>query len=89
MTNSDTPNETIATTYENNDSLAEMTAKQEELSEWKKRDVYTEVEDKGQNAITLRWVLKDKTLSDGKIIKKARLCARGFQEEQDFRTDSP
>ena len=69
-----------------------MIAKQQELSEWKK-DVYTEVEDKGQNAITLRWVLKDKTLPDGKIIKKARLrlCASkgGFQEEQDFRTDSP
>ena len=64
-------------------------AKEHELNEWQKRGVYNDVEDEGQNAITLRWVLKDKTLSDKSVIKKARLSARGFQEEQNFRTDSP
>ena len=87
-TNSVLPSEILATITKT-DSIDEIKAKQQELSEWKKRNVYTEIEDKRQNAITLRWVLKDKTLSDGNVIKKARLCARGFQEEQDFRTDSP
>ena len=67
----------------------EAIAKEHELHEWQKRGVYNEVEDEGQNDITLRWVLKDKTMSDKRVIKKARLCERGFQEEQNFRTDSP
>ena len=44
--------------------------------------------DSGQECISLRWVLKEK-LIDNKKITKARLVARGFQEEQDYRTDSP
>ena len=36
----------------------------------------------------MRWVLKEKII-DGEKIVKARLCARGFEEEQCFRTDSP
>ena len=67
----------------------ELAAKMQELEEWRKRSVYTEVDDEGQNTISLRWVVKDKTTTEGKTITKARLCARGFQEEQDFRTDSP
>ena len=51
--------------------------------------VYKEVADIGQECISLRWVLKDKIDDEGKTICKARLCARGFEEEQDFRTDSP
>lgn len=70
-------------------SNEEITAKMQELDEWSKRDVYSEVSDEGQNTITLRWVMKDKVIGDGKTSIKARLCARGFQEEQEFRTDSP
>ena len=41
-----------------------------------------------QKPITTRWVLTKK-LIDSKIQTKARLCTRGFEEIQDFRTDSP
>ena len=67
------------------DELEAITA---ELDEWKKREVYTEVDDEGQKAVSLRWGIKDKTVN-GHTFPKARLCARGFEEEQNFRTDSP
>ena len=67
----------------------ELDAKNTELEQWKSRAVYKEVEDKGQDCISLRWVLKDKLDDNGASICKARLCVRGFEEEQDFRTDSP
>ena len=63
-------------------------AKLAELEEWKTCNVYTEVENQGQNSISLRWVMKTK-VTDDKTHMKARLCARGFEEEQEFRTDSP
>ena len=63
-------------------------AKGAELDSWIKQEVYDEVEDKGQNCISVRWVITPK-LVDGKMITKARLVAKGFQEVQDFRTDSP
>ena len=63
-------------------------AKQKELSEWRNREVYSEVENIGQELITLRWVCTPKII-DGKPSVKARLCARGFQEQCDIRSDSP
>ena len=59
-------------------------AKQEELQKLQKFKVYEEVEDKGQSLISTRWVLVDK---GDKI--KARLVARGFEEEFDCQCDSP
>ena len=50
--------------------------------------VYTEIDDDGQECISLRWVIKPKIINDKPGVK-ARLCARGFEEEQNFRTDSP
>ena len=38
--------------------------------------------------MSVRWVLKQKII-DGKLGTKARLCARGFEELQNFRTNSP
>ena len=38
--------------------------------------------------ISLRWVLKENVATGEKLVK-AILCARGFEEEQHFRTDSP
>ena len=35
-------------------------AKLKELNEWKKEQVYTDEKDKGQDSISLRWVLKEK-----------------------------
>ena len=63
-------------------------AKNAELLQWKQRNVYTEVPDKNQECMSVRWVIKEKVI-DGKPAVKARLCARGFEEDQMFRTDSP
>ena len=65
-----------------------LEAKTKELQQWKKENVFIEEEDQGQACISLRWVLREKIINDKKSIK-ARLCARGFEEEQNFRTDSP
>ena len=67
-----------------------LKAKQKELKNWIDHDVYEEVEDKGQNCISVTWVITEKT-SDGKQIVKARLVARGYEEENkdSLRTDSP
>ena len=56
-----------------------------ELDKWRDYDVYEEVEDHGQQTISVRWVVTSK---DGK--PKARLVARGFEDnENEARTDSP
>ena len=49
---------------------------------------YTEVDDCDADCISLRWVIKPKIV-DGVSSVKARLCARGFEESQNYRTDSP
>ena len=67
----------------------ELEAKHVELAQWKTMSVYEEVDDNGEECISLRWVIKEKTDENGGQICKARLCVRGFEEEQDFRTDSP
>ena len=59
-------------------------AKQQELEKLKEFDTYQIVEDKGQDRITTTWVLTEKADT-----VRARLTCRGFQEEDDFPTDSP
>ena len=44
-----------------------------------------EVPDEGQNCISLKWLIK-KNLVDSEKFIKARLCARGFEEDQNIRT---
>lgn len=63
-------------------------AKEVELLSWKDNNVYDPVEDKGQTCMSVKWIVTPKTI-DGRLSCKARLCARGFEEEQPFRTDSP
>jgi hypothetical protein len=64
-------------------------AKFAELKNWTDEKVYDEVEDIGQETISVRWVVTPK-LVDGSWITKARLVARGFEEDQAvLRTDSP
>ena len=63
-------------------------AKEKELTNWREQGVHEEAEDMGQSCITTRWVLKTKMVN-GQETVKARICARGFQELQDFYTDSP
>ena len=67
-----------------NDDFEE--AKEAELSSWIENSVYDVVPNDGQSAMSLRWVLTIKP--NGR--KKARLCARGFQEDQSkLIVDSP
>ena len=59
-----------------------------ELDQWKVRNVCDEVDDRGKACISLRWVMKSKVI-DNKPGVKARFCAYGFEEEQNYQTDSP
>ena len=65
-----------------------IAAKKAELENWTSNGVYEEVEDTGQDSMSVRWVISSKVVDD-KVVCKARLCARGFEEIQTFRTDSP
>ena len=68
---------------------ATSNAKQKELENWIKNEVYEEVEDSGQDTISVRWVITPK-LVDDQWTTKARLVARGFQENiDDLKVDSP
>ena len=59
-------------------------AKQVELEELKNFQTYEEVDDLGQNWVSTTWVLWQK----GDEVR-ARLVARGYEEEGDVRKDSP
>ena len=63
-------------------------AKEEEIQNWRERGVFEEVDDKGQKAISARWIITEK-VKKGKRKIKARLVARGFEEEEITETDSP
>ena len=87
--NEDTSDEFISDVYFQAELNQEIElAKQNELDNWKDQNVYEEVPDQGQKCITVRWVIEPKEES-GKAYTKARLVARGFEEDQNFRTDSP
>ena len=61
------------------DSNEVFQAKSKEIENWKNNDVYVEVSDVGQKALSVRWVITEK-IKDGNPIVKARLVARGFEE---------
>ena len=70
-------------------SDAVMAAKECEILNWRENDVFEEVENDGQNALSVRWVVTEK-IKGGKPVTKARLVARGFEEEtSNLRKDSP
>ena len=65
-------------------------AKESEITNFNRFEAYEEVDDIGQTRITSRWVVTEKEAHDGmKKRIKARLVVRGFQEEEDPRSDSP
>ena len=67
-----------------------MEAKQKELQNLFKYDVFEEVDDIGQERIGSRWVITQKEKADGqKNAVKGRLVARGFQEKESPQSDSP
>ena len=64
-------------------------AKRKEIQSWHDNCVYDEVENVGQDVISVRWVVTEK-VKDGIPGVKARLVARGFEENtSDLRKDSP
>ena len=65
------------------------TAKQNEMEKWQEEGVYQEVRDIGQDKISTTWVITEK-MKDDKIVTKARLVARGYEEDKSsIRADSP
>lgn len=66
-----------------------LCAKEKEIKNWQDNDVYEEVEDVGQVAFSVRWVVTEK-VKGGQTVVKARLVARGFEEDTcEIRKDSP
>lgn len=59
-----------------------LKAKIKELDSWKDNGVYEEVRREGQKIISTRWIVTEK-MKEGKNICKARLVARGFEEQKD------
>ena len=67
-----------------------MDAKVKEIKNLTERNVFECVEDHGQSTVSTRWVFHRKVRQNGEEYLKARLVARGFEENlQDTRTDSP
>ena len=64
-----------------------LNAKEKELQSWRPEKVFDEIENNGQLTISVRWVLKQK-LVDRKCSTKTRLCARGFENVESFKTES-
>ena len=66
-------------------------AKEKELENWKRMNVYDEVDDIGQPTMSVRWVITEKSENFEEFEKKvkARLCVRGFEEELDESVESP
>ena len=70
-------------------SEAVTQAKHEEIKNWKKNEVYEEVENRGQKTISVRWVVTER-VKETKTVTRARLVARGFEEDtENLRKDSP
>ena len=66
-----------------------LNAKDKELKNLKDHDVYEEVTFVNQPFVSSKWVLTEK-VRDGKRSIKARLVARGFEEDSgNMKTDSP
>lgn len=65
-----------------------VTAKKIELKNWHDFNVYTEVQNQGQKTISTTWVITEKVKNNQKVVK-ARLVARGFEEDLAINVDSP
>lgn len=64
-------------------------AKKNEIDKWVQQGVYMEVKDIGQDRISTTWVVTSKKDKDDKVVVKARLVARGYEELKEIRSDSP
>ena len=61
------------------ESVEILEAKQIELTNWRKHNICDETEDVVQRVILVRWVITQK-FKNNKMTYKARLVARGFEE---------
>ena len=69
---------------------AVIDAKEKEIKNLIENEIFTWVEDEGQNAISCKWVLTEKQKLDGEKFLKARLVARGFEVKNNLQqTHSP
>ena len=82
--NKDTENDVVLFTEPENSVLK---AKQKEIENWRRNNVFEEMPDHGQKVVSVQWVFTDKYI-DGKNVTKARLVAKGFEESQLLQTDS-
>lgn len=83
---SDVPNDVEMVIMFNSEEV--LSAKNTEMLNWIDNCVYEEVEDEGQDFITVRWVITEKLKNDKTLIR-ARLVARGFEEDTlNLRKDS-
>ena len=81
------PDETQMLIFFNSTEVIE--AKEKEIENWIDNDVFEEIEDNGQQTISVRWVVTEKA-QDNKPETRARLVARGFEEETtQLKKDSP
>ena len=80
-------NDVLITTQDNDAIFA---AKQKEIENWKKNSVFEEVAFDDQDLISTRWVITTKE-KDAVMITKARLVARGFEDQatDKGKVDSP
>ena len=73
----------------NFDDQRVMESKIREVKNWDGNKMFVEVKDVGQKVVNTSWVVTEK-VKDGETICKARLVARGFEEEmKDMETDAP
>ena len=63
-----------------NESVEILEAKQAELTNWGKHNIYYETKDVGQIVISKRWVITQK-FKNNELIYKVCLVARGFKKE--------
>ena len=73
----------------NESEEAVVEAKEKEMQNMIDNRVFEWVEDQGQSTVSCKWVLTEKVKYDGSSFVKARLVARGFEESNYARTDSP
>ena len=63
-------------------------AKRQEVQKWMEEKVMEEVDDIGQRFVSTTWVITDKKVGPD-VFVKARLVARGYEDESSVRSDSP
>ena len=83
------PEQALILTKDQAVSQEVLDAKNREFDNMKRNDVFEIIPFDGQNTISSRWIITEK-FKDGERIVKARLVARGFEEDSsDMAKDSP